>query len=159
VRISLHWLGRRQTHPRPQAPRTVSSQSNAHAVRGSELSQEEMIVGYPSPGRERTVRVELPGRAWSPEESPLKSSRNSRPTSSGSLGEPVTRAVYTVPATLTDAQRKRHQGRPDRLAGFEVERIVNEPTAAASAMASTALTKIENRRLRSRWRHLRHLHS
>ncbi|MCE0523379.1 MAG: molecular chaperone DnaK [Methylacidiphilales bacterium] len=112
---------------------TVSSIKRFMGRRGSELSQEEMIVSYPVAGKgNEPVRVELPGRAWSPEEISAEVLKKLKADVERSLGEPVTRAVITVPAYFNDAQRNATK-EAGRLAGFEVERIVNEPTAAALA--------------------------
>ena len=112
---------------------TVSSIKRFMGRRGSELLQEEMIVGYPIAGKgNEPVRVELPGRAWSPEEISAEVLKKLKADVERSLGEPVTRAVITVPAYFNDAQRNATK-EAGRLAGFEVERIVNEPTAAALA--------------------------
>ena len=63
------------------------------------------------------------------------------------FGEPVTRAVITVPAYFNDAQRNATK-RAGELAGFTVERIVNEPTAAALAYGLDKLKeKSQNRGL------------
>jgi len=89
-----------------------------------------------APGERGTARVVLPiaGRevALSPEEVSAAILRELRDRASRTLGEEVRRAVVTVPAYFDDAQRQatRHAG---RLAGLEVVRIVNEPTAAALA--------------------------
>ncbi len=56
------------------------------------------------------------------------------------LGEKVTKAVITVPAYFNDAQRQATKD-AGKIAGLEVERIVNEPTAAALATVWTRLTK------------------
>ena len=112
---------------------TVSSIKRFMGRRGSELSQEEMIVNYPVAGKGgEPIRVELPGRAWSPEEISAEILKKLKADVERSLGEPVTRAVITVPAYFNDAQRNATK-EAGRLAGFEVERIVNEPTAAALA--------------------------
>ena len=112
---------------------TVSSIKRFMRRRGSEISREEMIVGYPVAGEgSEPVRVELPGRAWSPEEISAEVLKKLKADVERSLGEPVTRAVITVPAYFNDAQRNATK-EAGRLAGFEVERIVNEPTAAALA--------------------------
>ncbi len=102
--------------------------------RGRELSQEEMIVNYPVAGRGgEPVRVEFPGgRAWSPEEISAEVLKKLKADAEQALGEPVTRAVITVPAYFNDAQRQATK-EAGRLAGLTVERIVNEPTAAALA--------------------------
>ncbi len=112
---------------------TVSSIKRFMGRRGSELSQEEMVVTYPVAGKGgEPVRVELAGRAWSPEEISAEILKKLKADVERSLGEPVTRAVITVPAYFNDAQRNATKD-AGRLAGFEVERIVNEPTAAALA--------------------------
>ena len=112
---------------------TVSSIKRFMGRRGSELSQEEMIVSYPVAGKgSEPVRVELAGRALSPEEISAEILKKLKADVERSLGEPVTRAVITVPAYFNDAQRNATK-EAGRLAGFEVERIVNEPTAAALA--------------------------
>ena len=112
---------------------TVSSIKRFMGRRGSELSQDEMIVNYPVAGKgNEPIRVELPGRAWSPEEISAEVLKKLKADVERSLGEPVTRAVITVPAYFNDAQRNATK-EAGRLAGFDVERIVNEPTAAALA--------------------------
>jgi len=113
---------------------TVSSIKRFMGRRGSEISREEMIVGYPVAGQgNEPVRVEIPGRAWSPEEISAEILKKLKADAERSLGgESVTRAVITVPAYFNDAQRNATK-EAGRLAGFEVERIVNEPTAAALA--------------------------
>ena len=76
-----------------------------------------------------------------------------------SLAKPVTRAVITVPAYFNDAQRNATK-KAGELAGFTVERIVNEPTAAALAYGLDKLKEtFEDRRLRSGRRHVRSFHS
>jgi len=112
---------------------TVSSIKRFMGRRGSEISQEEMIVSYPIAGKgNEPVRVELFGRAWSPEEISAEVLKKLKADVERSLGETVSRAVITVPAYFNDAQRSATK-EAGRLAGFEVERIVNEPTAAALA--------------------------
>jgi len=112
---------------------TVSSIKRFMGRRGSEISREEMIVSYPVAGQgNEPVRIEMPGRAWSPEEISAEVLKKLKADVERSLGEPVTRAVITVPAYFNDAQRNATK-EAGRLAGFEVERIVNEPTAAALA--------------------------
>jgi molecular chaperone DnaK (HSP70) len=84
-------------------------------------------------GPNRTARVRLPdGRTLSPEEVSADILRELKRRAEAELGVPVRKAVVTVPAYFDDAQRQatRHAG---RLAGLEVVRIVNEPTAAALA--------------------------
>ena len=113
---------------------TVSSIKRFMGRRGSEISREEMIVSYPVAGQgNEPVRVELPGRAWSPEEISAEVLKKLKADVERALGgEKVTRAVITVPAYFNDAQRNATK-EAGKLAGFAVERIVNEPTAAALA--------------------------
>jgi molecular chaperone DnaK len=84
----------------------------------------------PGPGGAAAVR--FAGRDFSLQQISALVLREMRDTASQALGAPVTRAVVTVPAYYNDHQRNavREAG---RLAGLEVERIVNEPTAAALA--------------------------
>ena len=112
---------------------TVSSIKRFMGRRGSELSQEEMIVSYPIAGRgNEPLRVELPGRSWSPEEISAEVLKKLKADVERALGETVTRAVITVPAYFNDAQRNATK-EAGRIAGLDVARIVNEPTAAALA--------------------------
>ncbi len=112
---------------------TVSSIKRFMGRRGSELSHDEMVVTYPVAGNgSEPVRVELADRAWSPEEISAEVLKKLKADVERSLGETVTRAVITVPAYFNDAQRNATK-EAGRLAGFTVERIVNEPTAAALA--------------------------
>ena len=77
------------------------------------------------------------------------------------LGEPVTEAVITVPAYFNDSQRQATKD-AGRIAGLNVLRIINEPTAAALAYGldkSKDGKSRAGRRLRPRRRHVRHLAS
>ena len=71
------------------------------------------------------------------------------------LGETITEAIVTVPAYFDDAQRQATRD-AGKIAGLEVERIINEPTAAALAYGFDKQQIGKNRRLRSRRRHVRH---
>jgi molecular chaperone DnaK len=75
-------------------------------------------------------RVELAGNSYTPQEISAIILRRLKTIAEGYLGEPVTKAVITVPAYFNDAQRQatREAG---QIAGLEVARIINEPTAAA----------------------------
>ncbi len=78
------------------------------------------------------VRVSIDGRAYSAQEISAMVLAKMRETASDFLGEPVTQAVITVPAYFDDSQRQATQD-AGKIAGLEVLRILNEPTAAALA--------------------------
>jgi molecular chaperone DnaK len=112
---------------------TVYSVKRFIGRRGNEFSQEEMLVTYPVRGEGAgAVTIDIHGRAYTPEEISAEVLKKLRRDAEASLGEPVTRAVITVPAYFNDAQRNATK-KAGELAGFTVERIVNEPTAAALA--------------------------
>src|SRR3989454_7877341 len=112
---------------------TVYSVKRFLGRRGADLSQEEMLVTYPVKGEGAgPVAIELPGRVCAPEEISAEILKKLKRDAEAYFGEPVTRAVITVPAYFNDAQRNATK-KAGELAGFTVERIVNEPTAAALA--------------------------
>ena len=84
-----------------------------------------------SMGREG-VTVDLGGESYTPAEVSAMILRKLRRDAETALGGPVDRAVITVPAYFTDRQRQATKDAGE-IAGFEVERIINEPTAAAMA--------------------------
>ena len=77
-------------------------------------------------------------------------------TAEAYLGEPVTQAVITVPAYFNDSQRQATKD-AGRIAGLDVLRIINEPTAAALAYGMDKKTSRHDRGLRPWRRHVRHL--
>ncbi|HEY3913913.1 MAG TPA: Hsp70 family protein [Verrucomicrobiae bacterium] len=112
---------------------TVYSIKRFMGRRGSEISQEELRVTYPLSGEGAgPVRVNVRGRLLTPEEISAEILKKLKRDAEVSFGEGVTRAVITVPAYFNDAQRNATKSAGE-LAGFTVERIVNEPTAAALA--------------------------
>src|SRR2546426_338884 len=112
---------------------TVYSAKRFIGRRGSEISQEEMLVTYPVTGAASgAVTIDIHGREYAPEEISAEVLKKLKRDAEAFIGEPVTRAVITVPAYFNDAQRNATK-RAGELAGFTVERIVNEPTAAALA--------------------------
>ncbi|ERN40732.1 chaperone protein DnaK [Rubidibacter lacunae KORDI 51-2] len=83
-------------------------------------------------GRDGTVDVDIRGRTLTPQEISAMILQKLRADAEQFLGEPVAQAVITVPAYFTDAQRQATKD-AGTIAGLEVLRIVNEPTAAALA--------------------------
>ena len=77
-------------------------------------------------------KVEANGKKYTPEEISAKILAKIKRDAESYLGEPVTKAVITVPAYFNDAERQATKN-AGKIAGLEVERIVNEPTAAALA--------------------------
>ncbi|MGD9910414.1 MAG: molecular chaperone DnaK [Candidatus Izemoplasmatales bacterium] len=77
-------------------------------------------------------RVKMEGKSYSPQEISAMILRNLKESAEAYLGEKVTEAVITVPAYFNDAQRQATKD-AGKIAGLEVKRIINEPTAAALA--------------------------
>ena len=111
---------------------TVYSAKRFMGRRGADVASEEMLVTYPVKNNGGAVAIPIHGKSFSPEEVSSEVLKKLKRDAENYFGEPVTRAVITVPAYFNDAQRNatKHAG---ELAGFTVERIVNEPTAAALA--------------------------
>jgi molecular chaperone DnaK len=92
------------------------------------------------PGPDDAVRFNVNGKLYAPEEISAQVLRKLVDDAGKFLGERVTEAVITVPAYFNDAQRQATKD-AGRIAGLEVLRIINEPTAAALAYG---MDKLEN---------------
>jgi molecular chaperone DnaK len=127
-------VGRKANRVRVLNPvQTVYSVKRFIGRRGSDIGREEMRVTYPVQGRGAgPVTINIHGRAYTPEEISSEVLKKLKRDAERLFGEPVARAVITVPAYFNDAQRSATK-RAGELAGFTVERIINEPTAAALA--------------------------
>jgi molecular chaperone DnaK len=111
---------------------TVYSVKRFIGRRGSEISEDERPATYALNSDAGAVTVPIHGKNYSPEETSAEVLKKLKRDAEMNFGEPVTRAVITVPAYFNDAQRAATK-RAGELAGFTVERILNEPTAAALA--------------------------
>lgn len=112
---------------------TVYSVKRFMGRRASEISGEEMLVTFPVKSETAgLVRIPVHGRDYLPEEISAEVLKKLKRDAEASLGGAVTRAVITVPAYFNDAQRNATK-KAGELAGLAVERILNEPTAAALA--------------------------
>ncbi len=116
--------------------RNLDPENTVYSVKrfiGRRMGEEADDVAYKVVGGSgEPVSVRVRGRDYLPEEVSAEVLRKLRADAGRALGEPVTRAVITVPAYFNDAQRNATK-RAGELAGLTVERIVNEPTAAALA--------------------------
>src|SRR6201999_308512 len=110
---------------------TIYSVKRFMGRRGAEIVAEEKQLTYPLK-IEGAVTIPIHGKNYSPEEISAEVLKKLKRDAENYFGEAVTRAVITVPAYFNDAQRQATK-RAGELAGFTVERIVNEPTAAALA--------------------------
>jgi len=112
---------------------TIYSIKRFIGIRGDELREKDVDVSYPLNRKSgRPLRVVANGREFSPEEISAVIVGKLKADAEAALGHSISRAVVTVPAYFNDAQRNATK-RAGELAGFTVERIVNEPTAAALA--------------------------
>ncbi len=101
--------------------------------RYSEVPSEIKMVPYKiKESASNEVRVEAQGKEYSPQEISAAVLQKMKQTAEDYLGESVTEAVITVPAYFNDAQRQATKD-AGKIAGLEVKRIVNEPTAASLA--------------------------
>jgi len=124
-------LARRQAILNPKG--TIYSAKRFIGRRFEEVTEEAKAVGFdvvPAPGGE--ARFKVRDKLYSPEEISAQVLRKLTEDASKFLGERVTKAVITVPAYFNDAQRTATRD-AGRIAGLEVLRIINEPTAAAVA--------------------------
>jgi molecular chaperone DnaK len=124
-------LARRQAILNPKG--TIYSAKRFIGRRYDEVTSELNAVSFDVvPGPDGAVRFKIQGRLYAPEEISALVLRKLAEDASKFLGERVTEAVITVPAYFNDAQRQATRD-AGRIAGLEVLRIINEPTAAALA--------------------------
>ncbi|WP_431245885.1 molecular chaperone DnaK [Leifsonia xyli] len=124
-------LARRQAILNPKG--TISSAKRFIGRSFDEIGEEAKAVGFDVvPGPNGEARFDVRGKLYAPEEISALVLRKLADDAARFLGEKVTEAVITVPAYFNDAQRTATRD-AGRIAGLEVLRIINEPTAAALA--------------------------
>jgi molecular chaperone DnaK len=124
-------LARRQGVTNPD--RTIYSIKRFMGRRFSDVKEEASRVGYEvESGTGGDIRVQVGDKEYSPPEISAMILQKLKRDAEEYLGEEVTEAVITVPAYFEDAQRQATKD-AGRIAGLEVKRIINEPTAAALA--------------------------
>src|SRR6476469_512190 len=112
---------------------TISSVKRFMGRRFDEVTEEISHWSYTVvKGDNNTVRIDIDGRLYTPQEISAMILQKMKKTAEDYLGEEVTDAVITVPAYFNDSQRQATKD-AGRIAGLEVKRIINEPTAAALA--------------------------
>ena len=113
--------------------KTISSIKRFMGNKYSESSKEVKTVAYKvAKGDNNTPRVDIDGRLYTPQELSAMVLQKMKKTAEDYLGQSVTSAVVTVPAYFNDSQRQATK-EAGEIAGLKVERIINEPTAAALA--------------------------
>jgi len=124
-------VAKRQSVTNPE--NTVYSIKRFMGRRFNEVSEEMKLVPYKVvAGENGDARVEINGKRYSPPEISAMILTKLKEAAEAYLGEKVTKAVITVPAYFNDSQRQATKD-AGQIAGLEVMRIINEPTAAALA--------------------------
>ncbi len=104
-----------------------------HKFADASVQRDKDIVPYElKAGKDNGVLITLSGKDYRPEEISAMILQKLKKDAEEKLGEPITEAIITVPAYFDDAQRKATKD-AGKIAGLDVKRIINEPTAAALA--------------------------
>ena len=123
-----------------QRQRVVNAENTIYGIKrliGRKFSDKEVqddikIMPYKIVDKDGNAAVELDGKVYTPEEISAMILGKLKADAEAFLGQPVTEAVITVPAYFDDSQRQATKD-AGKIAGLEVKRIINEPTAAALA--------------------------
>jgi molecular chaperone DnaK len=133
---------KRQAITNPQ--NTISSVKRFMGRQYNEVAEESSHWSYKVvKGDNNTVRIDIDGRMYTPQEISAMVLQKMKKTAEDYLGQEVTEAVITVPAYFNDAQRQATK-EAGEIAGLNVKRIVNEPTAAALAYGLDKKGKDQN---------------
>ena len=112
---------------------TVSSVKRFIGRSYDETPEEQKTVSYKvQKGKDGRAVIDIDGKDYTPEEISAMVLQKLKTDAEKQVGQPITQAVITVPAYFNDAQRQATKD-AGRIAGLEVKRIINEPTAAALA--------------------------
>src|SRR5437667_4408714 len=129
--ILVGQVAKRQAITNPE--NTIFSIKRFMGRRYDEVQSEIKLVPYKVvKASNGDVRIEIRGKQYSPPEISAMILRKLKEAAEAHLGEKVTQAVITVPAYFNDSQRQATKD-AGQIAGLEVQRIINEPTAAALA--------------------------
>ena len=131
--ILVGQIAKRQAIVNPE--NTIASIKRFIGRRYDEVEEERKIVPFkvvPGPAGEVRVQVPATGKTYTPQEISAKVLQKLKRDAEAYLGETVNQAVITVPAYFNDSQRQATKD-AGQIAGLEVLRIINEPTAAALA--------------------------
>src|SRR6202050_2182032 len=123
-------VAKRQEITNPE--NTIYSIKRFMGRRYNEVSEEMKMVPYKVISKGDQVAVQIQGKEYTPPEISAMILQKLKDAAENFLGEKVTEAVITVPAYFNDAQRQATKD-AGQIAGLEVKRIINEPTAAALA--------------------------
>lgn len=130
-RVTIGWEARRHAVENPE--HTVYSIKRLIGLGIDDVKKELPHLPYHVERGERdTVKIEIDGKARTPQEISAMILRELKQRAERHLGHPVRKAVITVPAYFDDSQRQATRD-AGQIAGLEVVRIINEPTAAALA--------------------------
>lgn len=138
--VAINKKGERLVGQVAQRQRVVNAENTIYAIKrlmGRRFTDKEVqkdlgVMPYKIVNNKGNAAVEINGKVYSPEEISAMVLAKIKADAESYLGHPVTEAVITVPAYFDDSQRQATKD-AGKIAGLEVKRIVNEPTAAALA--------------------------
>ncbi len=139
--VAFNKAGERLVGQTAKRQAVVNSENTVYSIKRfigrhfEEVETERKMVSFEvvkGPAGDARVRIPVNGKEYSPQEISAMILAKLKADAESHLGQPVTKAVITVPAYFNDAQRQATKD-AGKIAGLEVMRIINEPTAAALA--------------------------